>query len=46
VNPSINEAELDAIATERDALLTALPAARMRLDAVRFVVSGDFLALK
>jgi ATP-dependent helicase HepA len=46
VNPSINQAELDAIATERDALLTALPAARMRLDAVRFVVSGDFLALK
>ncbi|WP_250625434.1 RNA polymerase-associated protein RapA [Pinirhizobacter soli] len=46
VNPSISEAELNAVATERDALLAALPAARMRLDAVRFVVSGDFLALK
>lgn len=46
VNPSISEAELQAVATERDALLAALPAARMRLDAVRFVVSGDFLALK
>jgi len=46
VNPSISEAELQAVATERDALLATLPAARMRLDAVRFVVSGDFLALK
>jgi ATP-dependent helicase HepA len=46
VNPSISQDELHAVAAERDALLTALPAARMRLDAVRFVVSGDFLALK
>lgn len=46
VNPSISQAELEAVAAERDALLAALPEARMRLDAVRFVVSGDFLALK
>ncbi|HEV7775762.1 MAG TPA: RNA polymerase-associated protein RapA [Luteibacter sp.] len=46
VNPAISEAEIEGVANERAALLTALPDARMRLDAVRFVVSGDFLALK
>lgn len=46
VNPSIKDEEVDAIATERDALLAAIPEARLRLDAVRFVVSPDFLALR
>jgi len=46
VNPSITEAEIQAVAAERGALLDALPEARLRLDAVRFVVSPDFLALR
>ncbi|MDO1528101.1 RNA polymerase-associated protein RapA [Fulvimonas sp. R45] len=46
VNPSISEAEIAAVADERAALLAALPQARLRLDAVRFVVSADFLALR
>jgi len=46
VNPSIAAAEVDAIAAERDALLAAIPNARLRLDAVRFVVSPDFLSLR
>jgi len=46
VNPAISEAEITTIADERTALLKALPGARLRLDAVRFVVSPDFLALR
>jgi ATP-dependent helicase HepA len=46
VNPSITEAEIQAVAAERSDLLAALPDARLRLDAVRFVVSPDFLALR
>jgi ATP-dependent helicase HepA len=46
VNPSISEAEITAVADERTALLEALPQSRLRLDAVRFVVSADFLALR
>ena len=46
VNPAISEAEIAAVASERSALLEALPQARLRLDAVRFVVSPDFLALR
>ncbi|MCW8809293.1 MAG: RNA polymerase-associated protein RapA [Rhodanobacter sp.] len=46
VNPSISEAEIAAATDERSQLLAALPASRLRLDAVRFVVSGDFLALR
>ncbi len=46
VNPSISEAEIAAVADERTALLAALPQSRLRLDAVRFVVSPDFLALR
>jgi len=46
VNPSISAAEIATLAAERDALLTALPQSRLRLDAVRFVVSADFLALR
>ena len=46
VNPSISEAEIAAIVNERSELLTALPQSRLRLDAVRFVVSPDFLVLR
>ena len=46
VNPSISAGEIATVATEREALLAALPQSRLRLDAVRFVVSADFLALR
>jgi ATP-dependent helicase HepA len=46
VNPSVSEAEIAAVAAERSELLAALPQSRLRLDAVRFVVSADFLALR
>ena len=46
VNPSISAAEIATLAAERAALLAALPQSRLRLDAVRFVVSADFLALR
>jgi ATP-dependent helicase HepA len=46
VNPSISQTEITAVADERTALLAALPQSRLRLDAVRFVVSADFLVLR
>jgi ATP-dependent helicase HepA len=46
VNPSVSETEITAVAEERARLLAALPLSRLRLDAVRFVVSPDFLALR
>ncbi|GAA0257145.1 RNA polymerase-associated protein RapA [Rhodanobacter caeni] len=46
VNPSVSEAEIAAVTDERNQLLAALPLSRLRLDAVRFVVSADFLALR
>jgi ATP-dependent helicase HepA len=46
VNRSINPAEIAALEAERQALLAALPQSRLRLDAVRFVASPDFLALR
>ena len=46
VNPSISDREITAVADERTQLLAALPQSRLRLDAVRFVVSADFLALR
>ncbi|MDE1962782.1 MAG: RNA polymerase-associated protein RapA [Xanthomonadaceae bacterium] len=46
VNPSVSAAEIALVQAERLALLDALPRARLRLDAVRFVVSADFLALR
>ena len=46
VNPSISDAEIAAVTDERNALLATLPSSRLRLDAVRFVVSADFLALR
>ncbi len=46
VNPSVSAAEVAALTAERDAVLAVLPTARLRLDAVRFVVSADFLSLR
>ncbi len=46
VNPGVRAEEIATLAAERDALLAALPAARLRLDAVRLVASPDFLALR
>jgi ATP-dependent helicase HepA len=46
VNPSVSDAEIGAVTDERTRLLAALPLSRLRLDAVRFVVSADFLALR
>lgn len=46
INPSISENEIASVEQERIALLEALPQARLRLDAVRFVVSPDFLSLR
>ena len=46
VNPSISEAEIAAVSDERTQLLAALPGSRLRLDSVRFLVSGDFLSLR
>jgi ATP-dependent helicase HepA len=46
VNPGVSAAEIDALAAELAALRTALPRALLRLDAVRFVCSADFLALR
>ena len=46
VNPAVSAAEVTAVSDERSALLAALPQSRLRLDAVRFVVSADFLALR
>ncbi len=46
VNPSISVAEIAAVTGERTAVLGALPASRLRLDSVRFVVSADFLSLR
>jgi ATP-dependent helicase HepA len=46
INPSVNPAEIAAVSAERDAVLAALPTSRLRLDAVRFVVSADFLSLR
>ena len=46
VNPAVTTTEIEAIAAERAALDAALAGARPRLDAVRFVVSTDFLVLK
>lgn len=46
VNPAIHPEEIAALAQERDALRTALPDARLRLDALRLVASPDFMALR
>jgi ATP-dependent helicase HepA len=46
VNPAVSAQEIGAVADELAALRTALPRALLRLDAVRFVCSTDFLALR
>lgn len=46
VNPSVSEREIGELADERTQLLDALPQARLRLDAIRFVTSPDFLSLR
>ena len=46
VNPAVRSGEIEALRTHRAALDIALAGARLRLDAVRLVVSLDFLTLK
>ncbi|TDR41620.1 ATP-dependent helicase HepA [Tahibacter aquaticus] len=46
VNPAVRAEEVDALRAERDGIVDALPRARPRLDAVRFVCSQDFLSLR
>jgi len=46
VNPAVRDEEIEAIATELEALRTAIPQAQPRLDAVRFICSADFLSLR
>jgi len=46
VNPAVSSAEIEALAAELAALRAALPRALLRLDAVRFVCSADFLSLR
>ncbi len=46
VNPAVHPEEIAALCEERDALRTALPGARLRLDALRLVASPDFLGLR
>ena len=40
-NPAVRDAEIDALAHERQALDTAIDATRLRLDAVRVIVTVD-----
>ncbi len=46
VNPAVRAEEIEALDDERRAIAEALPRARPRLDAVRFVCSQDFLSLR
>ena len=46
VNAAIGAAEIDAVAQELAALRTALPRSLLRLDAVRFVCSADFVGMR
>jgi len=46
VNDAVGAAEIQAIADERRALAAALPRALLRLDAVRFVCSTDFVGMR
>ncbi len=46
VNPGVRPQEIAAAREERDALRSLLPESRVRLDALRLVVSADFLALR
>ena len=46
VNPAVRVEEVQALHEERAQLLAVLPQARPRLDALRLVVSPDFLSLR
>jgi len=46
VNPAISAQEIEAVDAELTALRATLPRSMLRLDAVRLVVSPDFLALR
>jgi ATP-dependent helicase HepA len=46
INPGVHPEEIAALQAEREAVLTALPGARPRLDSLRLVVSSDFLQLR
>ncbi len=46
VNPAVSAAEVQALREEREAVLSALPGSRPRLDALRLVTSPDFLLLR
>ena len=46
INPAVSEIEIASVEAERSALTNALPRSLLRLDAVRFVCSGDFLRLR
>lgn len=46
VNPAVSDNDVRAVADELAALERELPQARLRLDAVRFVASTDFLRLR
>jgi ATP-dependent helicase HepA len=46
INPAVRPEEITALENEREQLFAALPGARPRLDALRLVVSPDFLSLR
>jgi ATP-dependent helicase HepA len=46
VNPAVRPEEVERLREERAQLLALLPQARPRLDALRLVVSPDFLSLR
>jgi ATP-dependent helicase HepA len=46
INPAVRPAEIERLREERAQLLALLPQARPRLDALRLVVSPDFLSLR
>ncbi len=46
VNPGVRPEEIDAARSEHSQLAAALPTARARLDALRMVVSPDFLSIR
>jgi ATP-dependent helicase HepA len=46
INPAVRPREIEQLREERAALMAVLPQARPRLDALRLVVSADFLSLR
>lgn len=46
VNPGVRASEIEAARAERAALAESIPKARLRLDAVRFVVSADLAGVR